>query len=288
MSTTETNLPKVAFLGTGAMGSRMARRLVEAGHLVHVWNRTLERAADVEGARAFEDARDAVRGADFVLSMLRSDDACRKVWLDDGALDALDAGALALECSTTSVAYSRELAEGARARGLALLDAPLAGSRPQAKAGQLIFLLGGDAEHVERAAPVLELLGSAWHHVGGHGAGAALKLALNAHFATQLAQVAELLAFLRSQRVDASAALETLRQTPVLSPAAAAAGAAMLAGQFAPSFPIDLVCKDLDLLHGAALDADIPVSEAARAVYERAREAGFADDNITGVAQLYG
>lgn len=288
MPTQPTTLPTIAFLGTGAMGSRMARRLVDAGYPVRVWNRTAERAAAVEGAEPWDDPRDAVRDADVALSMLRSDDACRHVWLERGALEALGEGALAVECSTVSVAYARELARHAEDHGVDALDAPLAGTRPQAEAGQLIFLLGGKAEHVERATPLLETMGRAWHHVGGHGAGAALKLALNAHFATQLAQVAELLAFLQSQGVDGGAALETLSQTPVLSPAAAAAGSAMLAGQFAPAFPIDLVCKDLSLMQGAAEASEIPVSEATRAVFERAHAAGYADDNITGIAQLYG
>ncbi|MEM6705409.1 MAG: NAD(P)-dependent oxidoreductase [Acidobacteriota bacterium] len=283
------NTQTITVLGTGAMGSRMARRLVLEGHTVRVWNRSAELARSVEGARSFEDRREAADGADVVLSMLRSDEACRHVWLDEesGVLASLPQDTLILECSTTSVAYSREFAARVVAHGAAPLDAPLAGSRPQAEAGQLIFLLGGPNATVERAQPLLAAMGQSWHHVGDHGAGAALKLALNALFAAQVAQLAELVAFVAAHGVDRKVALETLTKTPVLSPAAAGAGSAMIAGQFAPAFPIDLVCKDLGLFEEAASSIETPLSATTQDVFENARAAGLAQDNITGVAQLY-
>ena len=150
-------------------------------------------------------------------------------------------------------------------------------------------MVGGDAEILSRAEPAFAAMGAATHHAGGHGAGAALKLAVNALFGSQLAQMAELIGFLERSGVDAARAVEILGQTPVCSPAAKLSAEAMLREAFAPAFPIDLVAKDFGLVAASAEAAQTPtpVSDASGAVYERAAAAGFGGDNITGVAQLY-
>jgi len=293
MSQANTAPTDIAFLGLGAMGSRMATRLLTAGHRVVVWNRSPEAAAPLvaAGATAADTPREAVTGAAFVFAMLRDDVASRAVWTDaaDGALAGLAAGALAIECSTLSVAWVRELAVLAGGRGAAFLDAPLAGSRPQAEAGALIFLAGGDAADLARAAPVLRCMGSAVHHAGPNGAGAMVKLAINALLGVQAAAMAELIGLLRRSGLDVAHAVEIIGATPVCSPAAKVAAAAMLAGNFAPLFPVALVEKDFDyLLRAAAAGAArLPVSAAVRGVMADAIAQGFGADNITGIARLY-
>ena len=281
----------VSILGLGAMGARMAARLLDAGHTVTVWNRTPERAAPLvaAGARVGASPRDAASGADIVVSMVTDDDASRAVWTGpEGALAGLATGAVAVESSTLSPAWTTDLAASVRDAGATFLDAPVAGSRPQADAGALIYLVGGDAEAVERVRPVFEVLGGAVHHVGPVGQGAAIKLAVNALYAVQVAAVAEQLAMLRAAGVDEARAAEVLGATPVASPAAVGAMGAIVARRFDPLFPIDLVEKDLRYAVAAsrAGGAEAPVTEAARAVFGRAQEAGLGGDNITGVAQL--
>ena len=274
---------KIAFLGLGAMGSRMAANLIAAGHDVTVWNRTAGNAAPLvqTGARLALSPREAATGADIIIAMLRDDEASRSVWRE--ALPAMAPRALAIECSTLTPAHVSMLAEDCAARGIPLVDAPLAGSRPQAEARQLIFMAGGTPEDVDRATPVLLAMGSAVHHAGPSGSGAAVKLAINALFGIQVAAGAEIIGSLRRSGSDAARTVEIMAATPVMSPAAKAAAAAMLAGSYAPQFPIALAEKDFGYVEGAAT----PLATATRAVLQKAIAHGGAGDNITGVMRLY-
>jgi 3-hydroxyisobutyrate dehydrogenase len=282
-------MARMAVLGLGAMGSRMALRLIAAGHQVTVWNRspTAAAALQAEGAIPAETPREAASGAGIVIAMLRDDGASRTVWTDgeEGALAGLGAEALAVECSTLSPGWMRDLAAAAAGAGRAFLAAPLVGSRPQAEAGALVFLAGGGAAEVARAEPVLRAMGSAVHHVGDAPAAATAKLVVNALFAVQVAAVAELLGLLRRAGADPARVLEAMAATPVLSGAAGGAARGMLAGAFAPQFPVGLVRKDLG--YATAL-ARAPMTAAAAAVLEEAAARGLEGENLTAVAKLYG
>lgn len=283
----------VTVLGLGAMGSRMALRLLAAGHEVVVWNRTPGRDAALvmAGARVAPTPRAAVAGAGFVVAMVRDDAASEAVWLDaaDGALAGMAPAAVAIECSTITAAWARALAARLAEAGVAFLDAPVAGSRPQAEAGQLIHIVGGDAEVLARAAPVLGAMGAAVHHAGRAGDGAALKLAVNALFAVQVAAAAELVGALRRAGLEPAAAAAIIGATPVCSPAVKGALASMLSGAFAPMFPADLVEKDLGYALALASDEGgaMPMTQAAAGVFAEAVRRGFGPDNLTGVARLY-
>jgi 3-hydroxyisobutyrate dehydrogenase len=262
-------MTRIAFLGLGAMGTRMAGRLIAAGHEVTVWNRT---SMSLDGAKLAGTPRAAVMGAEVVITMLRDDAASGAVWSQ--ALAAMMPGAIGIE---------------AAARGVAFLDAPVAGSRPQAEAGQLIFMAGGAAPNLARAEPVLMAMGATVHHAGGPGAGAAVKLMVNSLFGTQLAAMAELIGLAAKAGIDPARAVDIIGATPVASPAVKGAAAAMLAGAFSPAFPIDLVEKDfaLALQTGVQVSADLAVTSAVHSVYAAAMAEGHGADNITGIVQRY-
>ncbi|MGA9851128.1 MAG: NAD(P)-binding domain-containing protein, partial [Roseiarcus sp.] len=138
----------VAFLGLGAMGSRMAQRLLGQGHTLKVWNRSpgpTEALAERGAVRA-ATPREAAAGADVVISIVSDDSAARSVWLDAeaGACAGLSRGALAVESSSVTPAWILELGAAVRAAGADLVDAQVTGSRPQAEAGQLIYMIGGE------------------------------------------------------------------------------------------------------------------------------------------------
>lgn len=282
-------MARIAFLGMGAMGSRMARACAVAGHAVCVWNRSADRLAglDLSGMERADSPRAAAAGADFVIAMVRDDAAARRVWLDpvDGALAGMGADALAIECSTLGLATVRALGARFAQAGHGLIDAPVVGSRPQADAGQLIFLAGGDAEAVARATTFLSAMGSAVHHAGPQGSGMALKLAVNALFGIQVCAMAEIDTLLRRNGLDPALALPVLAATPVCSPAAAIAAKAMQGDAFPPLFPVELVAKDF----ACALQATdrAPLIAAAAAVFDQALAAGLGHDNLTGVVRLY-
>ncbi len=286
-------MTRISFLGLGAMGQRMAKHLLEAGHELTVWNRTSEatNALVAAGARSAATPRQAAEGAQIVWSMVYDDPASRHVWLDPihGAAQALADDAIAVESSTLSPAWIAELSAALAARGQALVDAPVAGSRPQAEAGQLIFMVGGDQQRVDRLKPVLTPLSAAVHHVGPSGSGAWLKLAVNALFATQVVAIAEQLSLLRHAGLDVQRSLDALRAMPVTSPAAAGSAALMLAGNFAPMAPVDLIAKDLGYVIASAANGatGVPLTAAVKARLDQAHDAGFGHENIVAIAKLY-
>lgn len=286
-------MTRIAFLGLGAMGARMAARCLAAGHAVTVWNRSPGPAAPLkdQGAGVAGSPAEAAASAEIVISMLRDDEASRAVWLapQTGALHAMAPGTLAIESSTLTPGWIAELGAAADAAGVAFLDAPVAGSRPQAEAGQLIYFVGGGDADLARAQGVLGAMGGTVHHAGPRGAGAMVKLAVNSLFGLQLAGLAELIGLLDRSGVDPAQALDIIGAVPVCSPAAKAASGAMLAGNFAPAFPIELVEKDFGYVAAAATQANaaIPLAEATRAVFAKAMTAGHGAENITGVVQLY-
>jgi 3-hydroxyisobutyrate dehydrogenase len=281
---------RIAVLGLGAMGSRMAMRLLRAGHGVSIYNRSVGPLHDLvaAGAVAGRTPRAAAEGAEIVIAMVRDNEASRAVWCDeqDGALRGLGAGAVAIESSTLTPTWAKELAAKVRQTGANFLDAPVVGSRPQADAGQLIHLVGGDADTFDRAKDVLAILGSAAYRVGPAGAGAMLKLAVNALFGIQVAAVAELLELLRNSNGDLAAMIEVIASLPVTSLAAKGALALMRAKSDAPLFPIDLVEKDF----AYALDqpgAVLPMTKAGHEIFVKAKSKGLAALNITAIARLY-
>lgn len=285
-------MARVAVLGMGAMGARMAKRLLEAGHAVTVWNRTPAATGTLValGATAAATPRAAASGAEIVLSIVRDDAAARAVWLDpeSGALAGMAKGGVAIESSTVTPDAAKALHQACTAAGVSCLDAPVAGSRPQAEAGQLIFLVGGEEGVLRRIEPILLAMGGAAHLAGGPGAGAILKLMVNTLFGVQVAAMAELIGLARHSGVDAGRAVEIIGGTPTASPSAKGAAAGMLAGNFAPMFPIQLVAKDFGYAAElAGAEARAPLLAATRAVFARALAAGMGDDNLTGIIRLY-
>lgn len=283
----------LAFLGLGAMGSRMAANLLKAGHQLTVWNRDQAKAVPLaqQGAAVAGSPRAAAEGADFVFSMVTDDKAARAVWLaaETGALHALRRGSIAIECSTVTPGWVRELGAAVTAAGAQLLDAPVAGSRPQAENGQLVFMAGGEAHSLAKAEAVLAPLAAKVMHVGGVGQGAVLKLAVNTLFAAQLESIAELLGFLARNGFQREQAAELLGGFPVISAPLAGAAKLMASGSKAPLFTIDLIEKDLGYILDVAKasGADLPGAENARAAFRRAQQAGLGQSNISGLAEVF-
>jgi 3-hydroxyisobutyrate dehydrogenase len=193
----ESSLPRVALSGLGLMGAGMAANLLRAGYPLTLYNRSREKASPFleQGARVADTPRESAADADVILSMVADDAASRGVWLgEDGALAGAPGGALCIESSTLSVGWVRELGAAAAERGPDFLDAPVTGSRTQAAAGELLFLVGGSATALQRATPVLTAMGRGVVHVGAAGSGALLKLVNNFLCGVQAASLAEALA----------------------------------------------------------------------------------------------
>ncbi|SFD53959.1 NAD(P)-dependent oxidoreductase [Streptomyces aidingensis] len=286
-------LPTVAVIGLGAMGARLAANLCAGGYPVVVANRSPEPVRDLvaAGASAAGSPAEAASRAEVVLVAVSDDEASAAVWLDrdTGVLAGAHRGTLAVEASTLSPRWVRNLAAAAALDGLRFLEAPMIGSRPQAEARALVHLAGGRPEVLADARAVLECSAARVHHVGDHGTAATLKLIVNASLATQVAVLAELLALARRAGLDPAESVRFLADLPVTSPAAARAAGVMTAEDFAPNFPVRLVDKDLRYLTALAEDlaTETPMARAALAGYQRAGAAGHGDADLTAIAAAY-
>lgn len=282
----------IAFLGLGAMGSRMATRLLQAGHQVTVWNRSpaASEALAKLGVQIAPTPRAAAQSAEFVFAMVRDDKASRQIWLDaeSGALGGMRQGSVAIESSTLSHRWVVELGQALQAAGMQFLEAPVSGSRPQAEAGQLIYFVGGDAAVVKLAEPLLATMGSAIHAVGPVGTAAMTKLTTNALLGIQVTAMAELVNILQHSGVDAAQVLQAVAGTVVCSPFAKRAADSMLAGDFTPQFPVELVEKDFNYVLGSAASAaSAPTLAAAHQVFADAVTQGLGNEHLTSVVKLF-
>jgi 3-hydroxyisobutyrate dehydrogenase-like beta-hydroxyacid dehydrogenase len=288
------NTKTVAVIGLGAMGSRLAHNLLNAGYPVVVHNRTIEKAQPLVdlGATFATTPRAAAEQSDVVISMVTDNEVSRQVWLatETGAIWGLTPDKIAIEMSTLTVEWIQELGAAIARSGAGFLDAPVVGSRPQAEIGKLISLVGGQAETLAQVRSVLTDVGVATtHHVGSVGQGMAMKLAVNALFGIQVAALAELLGMLSKDGISSEKAMECLGELPVLSLAAKGAGSLMVSHNHAPLFPIDLVEKDFRYATqtSQSLAATIPTTAAVMDIYQDAIAQGYGGENITGIIQLF-
>ena len=213
--------PRVAFLGLGLMGAGMAQRLLGAGFPLTIYNRTIAKAQAPEFAvaRVAATPREAAAGAEILISMVADDAAARSCWLGaDGALSSAASGTLLIESSTVSVDWIHELTAAASAQQCEVLDAPVTGSKVQAAAGELSFLVGGSAAAYERARPLFAAMGRTSRHLGPTGSGALLKLINNFLCGVQAASTAEAIALIEKSGLDRTTALEVLTNGAPASP----------------------------------------------------------------------
>jgi len=278
----------VALLGVGTMGAGMAANLVKAGFSLSVYNRTATKARAIDGARFASTPAEAVLNASVIISMLADDAASRGVWLDEnGALDAAADGAVLVESSTVSPAWIAELAMLAGRRGLDLLDAPVTGSRLQAEAGQLSFLVGGSDSALKKAIPVLEAMSKEIVHFGPVGSGAKMKLINNFLCGVQVASLAEGLVWIERSGLDRDKALAFLKGGAAGSPLLGAISARMASQNYAVNFLLKLMRKDLVYAESEAAqcNVDLKTSEIARSLFEAAIARGLGDQDMASVIE---
>ena len=250
-------MARIAFIGLGIMGMPMAVNLVRAGHDVTGYNRSPGKTARFaeQGGAAADDVRSAVRGADVVITMLPDSPDVEAI-----ADDVLTAdGALWIDMSTIAPATARAVAERAHQAGLRALDAPVSGGEKGAVDGTLSIMVGGAAEDVDAARPVLDVLGKTIVHVGPIGAGQTVKAANQLIVAGTIGLVAEALTMLRAQGVDLAPAVEVLSGGLAGSTVLDRKAPAMLTHDFTPSFRVDLHHKDLGIVLDSARDAGVPL-----------------------------
>jgi len=275
----------------GRMGSRVASNIAAGGFPTTLYNRTRARAEEVAataGASVAETPAAAAADADVVITMLADGPAVEEVYEGaDGALEGLRGGAVAVDLSTTGPAFVRHLGELVAGKGASLVDAPVSGSVATAESAALMMMVGGTEADVERVRPILATAGSTIIHVGPSGAGATMKLAVNAIVFGLNQSISESLVLAERAGIERAAAYEVFANSAIAAPVVHYRRDAFeRPGEVPPSFTIDLAIKDLRLILGLAgeVDAHVPQTELNVEVMERAASAHGRDD-ISAIAQ---
>lgn len=259
-------MPQVAVIGTGTMGTAMARRLLGAGFDVRVWSRHMASTMPLVdlGACAFEKASDAAKDADVVITMLATAEATGDIMFDGQGLGAMKPGSIWVQMATIGVEATQRLVEDTLVQRpvVTFVDAPVSGSREPAEKGQLLILASGPHAAASTLDSVFEALGRSTLWLGPAGAGSAMKLVLNTWLAFQTEGAAEAAALAERLAVPASALLDALRDNPLASPYALSKLARMLEQDYHADFSLDWALKDLDLVTSAAGVSVVPVASA--------------------------
>jgi 3-hydroxyisobutyrate dehydrogenase-like beta-hydroxyacid dehydrogenase len=285
-------IERVAFLGMGIMGSRMAANVAGAGFDVAVWNRTASRAEEVAkatGARLAATPAEAAEGADATITMVVDSPQVEAVLFGpDGAAGAMAEGSIVIDMSTVAAAASRSIAERLRERGIAFLDAPVSGSSPKAEDGTLTIMVGGAGEDFERALPLLGAMGELIVHVGPQGHGSLVKLLNNTLAAVNAAALAEAITVARKAGLDLAALVRVVSASSGNSTMLQIKARPMIEHDFEPLFRLDHMLKDvrLCLAENRRLGTPTPVAESAFELYEKASERGRGDDDFAAVIEI--
>ena len=266
--------PAIGFIGLGLMGRPMALNLVKAGFPVTVWNRTASRADEVvkAGATLAKTPKEAAAGADVLLTIVSDPPALEEVlWghKGEGAFAGLKRGATYVDSSTVSPALARKIAAACSNAGVKFLDAPVTGGTWGAEKGELVFMVGGEAEALKGVEPVLNAMGKKLFLLGPNGAGQTIKLAMNSLLAIQVQAFAEGLALVQRAGIPGERLVEVMQSSMARAGVLDVKAPLLLKGEYSPSFPLRLMHKDLSLALDLAnqLGVALPATAASRETY---------------------
>lgn len=280
----------VGFVGLGIMGGGMAGNLLRAGHPLVVYNRTRSKADSLvaNGAVWANPPAEVGRQSSVLFTMLARPEAVLETALGiEGFLGQMPAGALWVDCSTVNTSFSRRMAAEARERGVRLVDAPVTGSKLAARAGELVFMVGGDPADVEEARPYLDVMGKRTVHVGAQGMGASLKIVFNMLVAQAMLSFSEAISLGRSLGLSREAMHDFLIGALPVAPLIAFKRPKIESGNYEADFPLELMWKDLHLAAVTAYEQGVPLpaANAAKEVYASAVRSGIGDQDM---AAIYG
>jgi 3-hydroxyisobutyrate dehydrogenase len=279
---------ELGFVGLGAMGGRIAKRLLDAGHDVVGYNRTRSKAewlAD-DGMRFADSPREAAEKSDIVFSMV-TDVAALAAVTDgpDGVLAGLGTGKIYVDMSSVSPSASRALAERVDATGARMLDAPVSGSLKTLEDGKLSVMVGGDEDTFREVEPLLRSIGPTVTYVGGHGQAVAMKIATNLSLAVQMLAFSEGVLLAEKSGISRATAVDVLLKSVIASPMIRYRGPFVLEQPAEAWFDVNMMQKDLlvALEMGRGLDVPLPTTATTNEMLTAARALGLADKDFAAV-----
>ncbi|OOZ42277.1 hydroxyacid dehydrogenase [Solemya pervernicosa gill symbiont] len=264
----------IAFIGTGLMGNRMAKRLIESGHHLIAYNRTAERTTPLKeaGAEVAATAADAISSAEVVITMLTDAEAIESMLLNQDTHTALS-GKTIIQMATIAPQQSRDLQAAIEAAGGRYLESPVLGSLPEAEAGTLILMVGATPEQFKQWQPLLTILGSNPRLIGPVGHAAAIKLAMNQLIASLTAAFSLSLGFVQREGLNIDSFMEIVRESALYAPTFDKKLDKMLSRNFSnPNFPVQHLLKDVDLFLDEAnqIGLNTSILEGVRPLIEQA------------------
>ena len=278
-------MAKLGFVGLGVMGSRVVKRLLDAGHEVIGYNRTKSKALWLldAGMKWAESPRAVAKASDISLSMVTNTSALQSVMEGtDGVLAGLSAGKIHVDMSTVSPAYSQELAKQVEAKGGAMLDAPVSGSVITLEEGKLSLMVGGDPAVFEKAKPVLLDIGPKVTHVGKNGLAVTMKIATNLSLAVQMLAFSEGVLIAEKSGIKREVAVDVLTNSVIASPMVKYRGPFVLQMPDEAWFNVNMMQKDMNLALelGRQLDIPLPTTAVTNELLTAARGMGFEEQDF--------
>ncbi len=262
---------KIAFLGTGLMGSRMAKNLLKDGHELAVYNRTKSKTNMLveSGAERYDTPSSAVQEKQVIITVLANPSAVQQVAAGkDGFLKKAEKDAVWINCSTVNPSFAREMDNWAKEKQLHYLDAPVAGSVKPAEKGELTFLVGGSRKIQLDMAPLFENMGKKTVYLGETGKGSAMKMVFNLLLGQAMTAFSEAMSFAAAQELDIEQTLEILSGSPVIAPFIKGKIENLKSRNYPVEFPLNHMIKDLNLASQTAWEksAFLPVGNLTKEI----------------------
>lgn len=277
--------PLAAVLGTGIMGSAMARRLIAANLRTTVWDRSPAATGPLReaGAQLARSPASAVQEAAIVITMLPTADVANEVIFDGKVAEAFSPGAVWAQMGTIGLGATLEFASRLRdlRPDVLFVDAPVSGSKGPAETGQLLILASGPAEASAILTPAFSAIGRKTVWLGDAGQGSRMKLVVNAYMSALIEGVAEALELADRLGVDSSKLAEAIEGGPLDAPIADAKLHKMERGDFEPEFPLEWALKDVDLALAAAGEVRLPMLTALSQQWRAAVNAGHGREDVS-------
>lgn len=279
---------KIAFIGLGIMGSRMAANLAKNGADITVYNRNHEKALNLAeyGAKPEKSLQKAVEDKDIVFTMLTTPEVVEELAFgENGFVQYMKSNSIWADCSTVDVAFAKKMNKAAINFGIRYADTPVAGSLIPAQNALLTFLVGSDTQLLEHLRPYLEMMGNRIVYAGNPSMGASMKLSVNMMLAHTMAGFAESVNFAEKMGIDKNIMMDVLVNLPIAAPILKSKSMKISDQDFSEEFPLELMHKDLFLAVKTAyeLNTTIPITHIVKEVFGEAKKKGLGREDICAV-----
>jgi 3-hydroxyisobutyrate dehydrogenase len=281
-------LLKIGIIGTGFLGKAVAKRLLDTGYKVIVYNRTRDKTESLKnlGAIVADTPKDLAHDCDLVITIVKDSDAVESVSFDkNGIIDGKHEGLTVADMSTINPISSKKIAKKFLENGISMIDTPVMGGPILAEKGELVVMIGGKKEIYEKYKQVFDHIGNKIFYLGENGSGHAMKLAMNLQIAILALALSEGITLTKRAGLDPKLFLDILNSTYFKTGMSVLKGPKMINGNFEPSFTLKMMKKDLDTINTTAkeLGTSLPMTTLANEIYQNAIANGLGELDYTGI-----